>query len=230
MDIVIDQVSKSYQRAEFVALRDVSLSIASNEWVFLVGASGMGKSTLLKLIYKEEIPDKGRVLVSGKDITRMPGSTLRRSIGIIFQSFRLLQTKSAFENIAYAAEGVGSAPREVRRRTSEILELVGLKDKSARLPSELSGGEQQRVAIGRALINEPKLIVADEPTGDLDPDNTQRVLDILERVHREKHTTIVFATHAVDVVDRLRKRVVRLDKGRIVRDSVGGYWEASQPA
>lgn len=230
MDIVIDQVSKSYQRGEFVALHDVSLSIASNEWVFLVGASGMGKSTLLKLIYKEELPDRGRVLVDGTDIGHVPGSALRRSIGIIFQNFRLLETKSAFENIAYAAEVIGTAPRDVRRRTLEILDLVGLTDKARRLPSELSGGEQQRVAIGRALINEPKLIVADEPTGDLDPDNTQRVLDILKRVHREKRTTIVFATHAVDVVDRLGQRVVRLEGGRVVRDSVGGYWEASQPA
>ena len=230
MKIILDHVVKSYQRAEFIALDDVSLSIEPGEWAFLVGASGTGKSTLLKLIYKEELPDAGTVWVGGQDTRRIVGSRLRRSIGVIFQSFRLLQTKSAFENIAYAAEVIGTSPKEVRHRTSEILDLVGLQDKARQLPSELSGGEQQRVAIGRALINRPELIVADEPTGDLDPENGQRVLDILERVHCEQKATIVFATHAVDVVDRLNRRVIRLDHGRIVRDSVGGYWNAGAPA
>jgi len=230
MKIVVDHVTKSYQPAQFVALDDICIAIEPSEWVFLVGASGTGKSTLLKLIYKEEVPDTGTVLVGEDDTQRIAGSRLRRSIGVIFQSFRLLQTKSAFENIAYAAEVIGTPPGIVRQRTNEILELVGLQDKARRLPSELSGGEQQRVAIGRALINRPQLIVADEPTGDLDPENSQRVLDILERVHRENKTTIVFATHAVDVVDRLNRRVIRLDRGRIVRDSIGGYWNAGPPS
>ena len=200
--------------------------------MFLVGASGMGKTTLLKLLYKEELADKGRVIIDGNDVATVPGSRLRRSMGIIFQTYRLLEKKNAFENIAYGAEVLGIPPVEVRRRTEEILELIGLRDKAHRLPSELSGGEQQRVAVGRALINQPKLIVADEPTGDLDPENTDRVLEILDRVHRERKATVLFATHAVEVVNRLNRRVIRLQDGRIVSDTTGGYWahqEASAP-
>lgn len=190
----------------------------------------MGKTTLLKLLYKEEIPDNGKVLIGGHDTTAIHGSKLRRSMGIIFQSFRLLEKKTAFENIAYGAEVLAMPPPEVRRRTKEILELVGLHDKSHRLPGELSGGEQQRVAIGRALINEPKLIIADEPTGDLDPENTDRVLKIFDRFHQEHKATVLFATHAVDVVNRLGRRVIRLEHGHIVSDATGGYWTEGEEA
>jgi cell division transport system ATP-binding protein len=179
----------------------------------------MGKTTLLKLLYKEEVPDKGKVLIGGMDTTSIHGSRLRRSMGIIFQSFRLLDKKTA-----YGAEVLAMPPNEVRKRTKEILELVGLADKSHRLPGQLSGGEQQRVAVGRALINEPKLIIADEPTGDLDPENTDRVLKIFERFHQEHKATVLFATHAVDVVNRLERRVIRLQKGHVVSDAKGGYW------
>ncbi len=223
---------KEYQSAGLAALENISLTVASGEWAFLVGASGMGKTTLLKLLYKEELADKGRVIIDGKDVTTVPGSRLRRSMGIIFQTYRLLEKKVAFENIAYGAEVLGIPPAEVRRRTEEILELIGLRDKAHRLPSELSGGEQQRVAVGRALINQPKLIVADEPTGDLDPENTDRVLEILDRVHRERNATVLFATHAVEVVNRLNRRVIRLQDGRVVSDATGGYWaqeEAGTP-
>ncbi|HET6629657.1 MAG TPA: ATP-binding cassette domain-containing protein [Woeseiaceae bacterium] len=202
----------------------MSLSVTAGEWVFLVGASGMGKTTLLKLLYREEVPDMGRVVVGGVDVSGVPGSRLRRTMGIIFQTFRLLEKKTAYENIAYGAEVLAVPPAEVRRRTMEILELVGLADKAHRLPGELSGGEQQRVAVGRALINRPRLIVADEPTGDLDPENADRVIKILDRVHQEQKVTVVFATHAVDLVDRLARRVVRLKHGRIVDDARGGYW------
>ena len=158
----------------------------------------------------------------------MPGSHLRRSMGIIFQTFRLLEKKTAFENIAYGAEVLATPPAVVRKRTREILELVGLGDKANRMPGELSGGEQQRVAIGRALINRPKLILADEPTGDLDPENSRRVIDILDNVHREHNVTVLFATHAVDIVDRLQRRVVRLQNGRVVSDTRGGYWSGGE--
>ncbi len=208
----------------------MSLDVASGEWVFLVGASGMGKTTLLKLLYREEQPDSGRVLIDAKDALRIPGSRLRRSMGIIFQTFRLLEKKTAFENIAYGAEVLATPPAEVRRRAHEILDLVGLGDKADRLPGELSGGEQQRVAIGRALINRPQLILADEPTGDLDPENSSRVIDILDTVHREQNVTVLFATHAVDIVDRLQRRVVRLEHGRIVSDAKGGYWADAKDA
>jgi len=151
-------------------------------------------------------------------------------MGIIFQTFRLLEKKSAYENIAYGAEVLATPPAEVRRRTQEILELVGLEEKGHRLPGELSGGEQQRVAVGRALINRPKLIIADEPTGDLDPENTNRVIEILDKIHREQQVTVMFATHNVEVVNRLGKRVVRLEDGRVVSDAIGGYWAGVEGA
>jgi cell division transport system ATP-binding protein len=224
MEIAFENVAKEYQPAGFVALKDVTLNIAAGEWIFLVGASGMGKTTLLRLLSKEESPNRGRVLIGGQDVSRLSGSRLRRSMGIVFQSFRLLPRKTAYENIAYGAEVLGVPPTEIRRRTREVLELVGLQDKGSRLPSELSGGEQQRIAIGRALINRPSLIVADEPTGDLDPENSEMVLRTFERMNREKNVTILFATHAVELVNKLRKRVVRLEHGRVVCDAVGGYW------
>lgn len=224
IEILLEHVSKRYAQAGYAALEDVSLHIDSGSWVFLVGASGMGKTTLLKLLYREELADSGRVLVDGNDVARMPGSRLRRSMGIIFQTFRLLEKKTAFENIAYGAEVLAMPPDEVRKRTREILELVGLANKAGRMPGELSGGEQQRVAIGRALINRPRLIVADEPTGDLDPENSDRVIQILDTVHREHDVTVLFATHAVDIVNRLQRRVVRLEHGHIVSDALGGYW------
>lgn len=176
------------------------------------------------MIYREELADDGRVSIDGTDVARTPGSLLRRSMGIIFQTYRLMEKKSAFENIAYGAEVLGVSASRVRSRTTEILQLVGLGDKGRRLPAELSGGEQQRVAIGRALINRPKLILADEPTGDLDPENTDRVLEILDTVHRERQTTVLFATHSVEIVNRLQRRVVRLQDGRVVSDAAGGYW------
>lgn len=217
-------MSRNYQQAEHAALDGLTLNVASGEWVFLVGASGMGKTTLLKLLYREELADSGRVFVGGNDVSVVPGSRLRRSMGIIFQTFRLLEKKTAFENIAYGAEVLATPPAEVRRRTLKILELVGLGEKGHRLPGELSGGEQQRVAVGRALINRPKLIIADEPTGDLDPENTDRVIEILDKVHREQQATVMFATHNVAVVNRLGRRVVRLEDGRVISDATGGYW------
>lgn len=228
MHIRFENVSKGYPKATTNALEDITLEVNSGEWVFVVGASGMGKTTLLKLLYREEVPDSGRVCIGQEDVASVPGSRLRRSMGIVFQSFRLLDKKTAFENIAYGAEVLAVPPATVRKRTLEILDLISLSEKAHRLPGELSGGEQQRVAIGRALINRPQLIVADEPTGDLDPENSDRVIDILDTVHREQGATVVFATHAVDLVDRLRRRVVRLDGGRITSDATGGYW-ASGP-
>ena len=218
-------MSRRYPLAHYPALDDLSLHIASGEWLFLVGASGAGKTTLLKLLYREELADQGRIIIGGADVAQIRGSQLRRSMGIIFQTFRLMEKKSAYENIAYGAEVLAMPASEVRSRTTEILQLVGLADKGHRLPAELSGGEQQRVAIGRALINRPRLILADEPTGDLDPENTDRVLEILDQVHREHHTTVLFTTHAVTIVNRLQRRVVRLQDGRIVSDAAaGGYW------
>lgn len=226
MHIRLEKVSKRYAKAATNALDDVSLEFGTGEWVFIVGASGMGKTTLLKLLYREELPNSGKVIVGDEDVATIAGSRLRRSMGIVFQTFRLLDKKTAFENIAYGAEVLSVPPATVRKRTLEILDLIGLSEKAHRLPGELSGGEQQRVAIGRALINRPQLIVADEPTGDLDPENSDRVIDILDKVHREQGATVVFATHAVDLVDRLQRRVVRIENGKVVSDATGGYWAA----
>jgi cell division transport system ATP-binding protein len=227
MKIHMENVCKQYyQSPGFTALEDISLKFESGEWSFLVGPSGAGKTTLLKLLYKENSPDRGRVVIDGADIAKVPASRLRRSMGIIFQAHCLLQNKTAYENIAYAAEVLGTPPQQVRSRTFEILELLGLKGKADRFPNSLSGGEQQRVAVGRALVNQPKLIVADEPTGDLDPENADKVLDILDQVNREWNATVLLATHAVDLVGKLQRRVIRLEHGHVVRDTVGGYWDA----
>ena len=199
------------------------MTVEPGEWVFLTGPSGAGKTTLLKLLYKAILPDEGTIEVDGRDIRTLPAYLLRRRIGIIFQHFELLPNRTAAENVAYGAEVLGVPPGQVRQRTDEMLELVGLSEKRNRTPGELSGGEQQRVSIARALINRPKLILADEPTGDLDPDNAERILDVFQKVHRDWNATLLFVTHAAEIVDRLQKRVVRLEEGRIIRDQVGGY-------
>ena len=225
MNIELANVSKRYPLVDYMALDDVSLTIDSGEWAFLVGASGMGKTTLLKMLYREELCDQGNIVDWWQQCRRDAWQPAAPEQWVSSSRRSACSTKkTAFENIAYGAEVLAMPPAEVRRRTREILELVGLGDKANRLPGELSGGEQQRVAIGRALINRPKLILADEPTGDLDPENSNRVIEILDTVHREHNVTVLFATHAVDIVDRLQRRVVRLQNGRVVSDASGGYW------
>ena len=208
-------------------LDGVSVSIAAGEFVFLVGQSGSGKSTFIRLCIRELRATSGHVIIGGRELGELRRSKvpyLRRAIGCVFQDFRLLPDRTASENVAYALQVTGHSRQEVNRRVPEILALVGLDGKGDRLPRELSGGEQQRVSIARALVNQPRLLIADEPTGNLDPDTSQGIMDLLTRINRTG-TTVLVATHDRDTVDRMQQRVIALHKGRIVRDAEGGYNE-----
>ena len=223
--IKVDRVTKSYKAGQY-ALRDCSLTIQRGEFVFLVGPSGSGKTSLLRLMLREERPDAGHIFVAGKDLGAMPDWKVpffRRNIGAIFQDYRLLPNKSAYENVAFALEVTGKPKRVIASQVPQMLELVGLADKAQRLPSEMSGGEQQRVAIARAFINKPLILLADEPTGNLDPDTTWGVMRLLERINRTG-TTVLMATHDVGIVDSMRRRVIELDHGVITRDQVRGVY------
>ncbi len=223
--IRFENVSKTYKNGT-PALRNVTLDIEKGEFVFLVGASGSGKTTFLRLLLREETPDVGRILEAGRDIGELPKwrvPYLRRNIGCVFQDFRLLPNKSVFENVAFALEVIGRPRSTVDSQVPQILELVGLTDKAKNLPHELSGGEQQRVAVARAFVNRPLILLADEPTGNLDPANSESIMALLERINRTG-TTVVMATHDKALVDRMRRRVVELDRGEIVRDQVRGVY------
>lgn len=218
-------VSKRYPNG-VLALSDVNVRVGKGEFVFLVGPSGAGKSTFVRLIYAEEGPTAGRVLVSGRDITRLRPREipyLRRTLGVVFQDFKLLPQKTAFENVALTLQVVGASRRELRRKVNRALALVGLSGRADHYPAELSGGEQQRVSLARALVNNPVMLIADEPTGNLDPDTSWQLISLLEEVNRQG-TTVIVATHAWDIVDRMRKRVIEIEAGKIVRDEEGGRY------
>jgi len=208
------------------ALRGVSVKIDRNEFVYLVGPSGAGKSTFMKLIYREEVPTKGQISVNGFNIGKLKPRKIpyiRRNIGVIFQDFRLLPKLTAYENVAFAMEVIEAPRRVIKKRTMEVLELVGLRGKHGSLPAQLSGGEQQRVAIARAIVNSPSVIVADEPTGNLDPETSWGIMNLLEEINF-RGTTIVMATHNRDIVNKLRKRVIAIENGLIVRDQARGEY------
>jgi cell division transport system ATP-binding protein len=224
--IKLEKVTKVY-KGEVVALRDADVDIQKGEFVFLVGASGSGKSTMLRLMNKEEVPEKGRVWVAGKDIAEL--STwkvpyLRRNIGTVFQDFKLLPNKTVQENVAFALEVIGRPRHVIHTQVPAILELVGLAKKLDRYPHELSGGEQQRVSIARAFVNRPLILLADEPTGNLDPDTSLGIMKLLDRINRTG-TTVVMASHDRGIVDTMRRRVIELDRGVIVRDQARGVYE-----
>jgi cell division transport system ATP-binding protein len=222
--IELQHVTKSYGTTR--VLDDVNLAIEAGEFVSMVGQSGVGKSTLIKLLTGEERPTSGRIYVAGRDISELSRSEMplyRRKIGIIFQDFRLLGQKKVGENIAYALEVCGTPNPEIKRRVPKILDLVGLQSRAMNYPHELSGGEQQRVAIARALIHSPKILIADEPTGNLDPVNTWEIIDLLYRIN-QLGTTVLLATHNKTVVDRLRRRVIELKRGKIARDEERGSY------
>ncbi len=228
--IRFEHVSKTYKNGT-VALRDVSLNIDKGEFVFLVGASGSGKTTFLRLLLREELPDRGRILEAGRDVSKVSSwrvPYLRRNIGCIFQDFRLLPNKTVFENVAFALEVIGRPRTTIDSQVPQILDLVGLTEKAGNRPSELSGGEQQRVAIARAFVNRPLILLADEPTGNLDPSNSETIMALLERINRTG-TTVVMATHDKALVDRMRRRVIELDHGEIVRDQVRGVYGIDEP-
>ncbi len=211
------------------ALDGLDLEIAKGSFVFLVGHSGTGKSSLLRLLYREQTPSRGSVTVDGIRVDKLRRSKvphLRRNVGVVFQDFKLLPDKTVWENVAFALQVTGARSRDVIRQVPRVLDLVGLAHKSRMFPNELSGGEQQRTAIARALVNNPKILLCDEPTGNLDPSNTNDIMDLLHRINL-KGTTVLIATHNVLVVDRMRRRVIRLDDGRIVADEERGYYHAA---
>ncbi|OFW71113.1 MAG: cell division ATP-binding protein FtsE [Actinobacteria bacterium RBG_16_68_12] len=223
--IVFDGVTKVYEPS-VVALRDISLSIDKGEFVFLVGASGSGKSTMIRLLLKEVDPTHGRIIVGGRELGRLKRSKvplLRRNIGCVFQDFKLLPNRTAAENVAYALKVQGEPRRAIRMKVPEVLGLVGLSHKASSFPDELSGGEQQRVSIARAFVNHPPLLICDEPTGNLDPDTSVGIMQLLYRINRTG-TTVLMATHDRELVDKMRKRVIALESGVVVRDERrGGY-------
>ena len=223
--IRLENVTKTY-KGTTVALNDVSVDIEKGEFIFLVGSSGSGKSTFLRLLLREDVPDKGRIIEAGRDIVSLPKwrvPYLRRNIGCVFQDFRLLPNKTVFENVAFALEVIGRSKTVVETQVPQILELVGLSHKLESLPSELSGGEQQRVAVARAFVNRPLILLADEPTGNLDPTTSEGIMSLLDRINRTG-TTVVMATHDRAMVDRMRRRVLELDHGVLVRDQVRGVY------
>jgi cell division transport system ATP-binding protein len=223
--VELRQVNKVYPNG-VCALRDVTLRIEPEEFVFVVGATGTGKSTLTKMIYREELPSSGVVLVGGRDVTRMPTRQvpfLRRHVGVVFQDFKLLPRKTAWENVAFALEVTGAAPSQIEERVGEVLDVVGLGARADALPGELSGGEQQRVSIARALVHHPPLLVADEPTGNLDPDTSWEIVQLLSRINL-RGTTVIVSSHDKTIVDVLRKRVIALDGGAVVRDEERGLY------
>jgi len=223
--IVFESVTKIYE-PDVVAVNDVSFHIDKGEFVFIVGASGSGKSTLVRLLLKELEPTTGKIVVGGRDLTRLKRSKvpmLRRNVGCVFQDFKLLPRRNAAENIAYALKVQGESRANIRRKVPEVLSMVGLSHKANSLPEELSGGEQQRVSIARAFVNHPPLLVCDEPTGNLDPDTSVGIMQLLYRINMSG-TTILMVTHDREMVDKMRKRVIQLEDGRLARDERrGGY-------
>jgi cell division transport system ATP-binding protein len=219
-------VSKTYEGQSRAALLNVNVDIEKGEFVFLVGTSGSGKSTFLRLVLREQRTSKGHIMVAGKDLNRLASwriPQMRRQIGTVFQDFRLLPNKTVAENVAFALQVIGKPRSHIRKTVPEVLELVGLDGKEDRLPDELSGGEQQRVAIARAFVNRPMILIADEPTGNLDPGTSVGIMKLLDRINRTG-TTVVMATHDVSIVDQMRKRVIELQNGHVVRDESRGVY------
>lgn len=226
--IFFQNVTKVYN-SHSIALDNVTFKIMAQEFVTVVGSSGAGKSTLIRLLIGEEKPTKGRIFFDKQEVNKLASKempVLRRRIGIVFQDFKLLPHKNSFENVAFALEAAGCSPNEIEEYVPKMLDMVGLKNKMANFPKELSGGERQRVAIARAMINQPDLLIADEPTGNLDPINSNEIIKLLTKIN-EMGTTVLLATHSKNVVDNLKKRVISMEEGRIVRDEAEGKYVLS---
>lgn len=223
--IQMRDVSKVYENGA-VALDHISVSIAKGDFVFIVGASGAGKSTFIRLLFREVLPSSGELMVNGQDVIHMPHGEvpyLRRGLGVIFQDFRLLPDKTVFENVAFAMQVIEAPRRRIQHSVNAVLDIVGLREKYKCFPSQLSGGEQQRVAVARAIVNDPALVIADEPTGNLDPETSWEIMDIFKRIN-SSGTTIVMATHDKHIVDTMKKRVIAIEDGHIVRDEAQGVY------
>lgn len=224
--IRLENVTKTY-KGGIIALSGVSFEISKGDFVFVVGPSGSGKSSFLRLLLREDVPESGKVWVAGKDLSALSKwkvPYLRRNIGCVFQDFRLLPTKTVYENIVFALRVIGRPRHVIEKQVPQVLDMVGLANKGARFPHELSGGEQQRVAIARAVVNRPLILLADEPTGNLDPETSRGIMKLLARINKTG-TTVVMATHDATVVDAMRQRVIQLDHGRVQRDEVSGAYE-----
>jgi cell division transport system ATP-binding protein len=222
-------VSKSYENG-VSALQDININIEKGEFVFLIGQSGAGKTTFIRLLFLEELPTTGQIMIGGRSIIRLSRkeiAILRRNIGVVFQDFRLLPNLNVYENVAFALRVTECPTSYIRQRVPEVLEIVGLSHKSSAFPAQLSGGEQQRVAIARAIVNKPMMLVADEPTGNLDPKISWELMKLLNEINKAG-TTVLVATHARDIVDVMRKRVLVLEKGRLIRDDMGGGYDEAK--
>jgi cell division transport system ATP-binding protein len=223
-------VSKTYSNG-ITALADINLVIEKGEFVFITGQTASGKSTLIKMLYREEKPTRGTVIVGGLNVSKLRNGRvykLRRKLGVVFQDFKLLPRLTVYENVAFALEYMGMKSSDIRTKVYKALEQVGLKDKARSFPRELSGGEQQRVSIARAIVNEPKILICDEPTGDLDPDTSKEIMKVLESINKDMDTTIVMATHDKEIVNRMKKRVITIDNNTIVSDVEKGSYKVHE--
>lgn len=226
--IEIKNVSKRYSNG-VTALCDVNLEISKGEFVFVIGASGSGKSTLIKLLYRQEKPTTGDVYVGGVNVAKLRNGKvykLRRKLGIVFQDYKLLPKLTVYENVAFALDVYGLPDKEIRKKTLKAIEQVGLKEKLRSFPDQLSGGEQQRVSIARAIVNEPKVLICDEPTGNLDPDTSMEIMKVIDAINKDLGTTIIMATHDKDIVNRMKKRVIVIEKGLVAKDSMKGKYRS----
>lgn len=226
--IEIKNVSKRYPNG-VTALCDVNLEISKGEFVFVIGASGSGKSTLIKLLYRQEKPTTGDVYVGGVNVAKLRNGKvykLRRKLGIVFQDYKLLPKLTVYENVAFALDVYGLPDKEIRKKTLKAIEQVGLKEKIRSFPDQLSGGEQQRVSIARAIVNEPKVLICDEPTGNLDPDTSMEIMKVIDAINKDLGTTIIMATHDKDIVNKMKKRVIVIEKGLVAKDSMKGKYRS----
>ena len=228
--ISIQNCYKLYKNG-VTAIADLSVEIDKGEFVFIIGSTGCGKSTLIKMLYREERPTKGNINIGGINVAKLRNSKvykLRRKLGIVFQDFKLLPKLTVYENVAFALESIGMKDKDIRPKVIEALDKVGLKDRIRSYPRELSGGEQQRVCIARAIVNEPKILICDEPTGNLDPITSKEIMDILDKLNKEYETTVVMVTHDKDIVNRMKKRVISLDNGVLVSDAKKGSYKVHE--
>ena len=228
--ISIQNCFKTYKNG-VTAIADLSLEIDKGEFVFIIGPTGCGKSTLIKMLYREEKPTKGKINIGGINVAKLRNSRvfkLRRKLGIVFQDFKLLPKLTVYENVAFALESIGMKDKDIRPKVLEALEKVGLKERVRSYPRELSGGEKQRVCIARAIVNEPKILICDEPTGNLDPDTSKEIMNVLDKLNKEYDTTVVMVTHDKDIVNRMKKRVISLDNGVLVEDKAKGSYKVRE--